>query len=915
MRPPVPVEAPDHKSIDALGQLLREGLGAGEVARTLGDVGFDPRRLTWLQLAEASGGADPAVCAARSEAAWTAAATAGQEIALTIGADGDGVSGAAVGLPPEVRVQWLSDHAPDLLWVDGSPPGWQVVQRGGAPEAVLHPRPAPRPRASGDSGAAVAGLGRLLALPLADWCVVVRLTPVGRGDVVAAQRGLVAMEQQVGRRAGGSTSVAHNASVSIEDPQVRSILQMLEAWHELLRGCMSGGGWRCTVHAFAATPPALAVVTAAVQSLLGTGAAGAEERPVQDWNVQPAYPGAPGTGSEGWLASADLGALLVPPSESLGSLQVRRALPGGRRQQSMQRPIRLGEWLGTGLPAAVDVDDLSGHAFIAGITGSGKSTTTGQLLVQLWNRYRVPFLVIDPAKADYQTVAPHLDGGLRVISGEQLAMNVLEPWPGRPLRRHIAHVSSAFRGAFGMPVPVPYVAAMLFEQVAGDQGAGTATLHDAMARLDSLVGELGYRGEIEDNIRASLGLRLRLLLQPDRAERVAGVGAPTWLTERPTLVQLGDLGDEEERAFLASMLVLYVADAARQRGLSSSVEHVTVVEEAHRLVPEPRGSSAEEGDAGAVAARLMTQLLAEIRGYGESVVIVDQSPAAVAREVLRNTTMKLAHRVVDTEDQRSLGGALGLGEEELPMLGSLTPGRCLVSTRTLLRPQAVAVQRLPLADLADDSFVPLPPGDDARCHQPDGARHHHASEAHGRRAELLAGLWAADGGKADLYELVTPLVAEDPSVRASCLMSIGIRRAAASLRRVGQLPAADSAAYEAALWEAALGRSDVPQHPGVDLPGPYRSCAACTRPCAARATVTAGVLPRQPAVDDAVARARSTREGIDRALSAVVEAVDELSGPVSSSLAMTIGHCTAVHACVAAGLDHSLFQTLEQRGT
>lgn len=146
-------------------------------------------------------------------------------------------------------------------------------------------------------------------------------------------------------------------------------------------------------------------------------------------------------------------------------------------------------------------------------------------------------------------------------------MNVLAPWPGQPADRHIAQVGTAFRAAFGMPVPMPYVAALILEELATDAAAGSeVTLHDAAARLDSLVAELRYQGEVESNIRASLGLRLRLLLQPGRAERVAGSGPPGWLTERPTLVRLSDLGDEEERAFLAALLVLYISDAARSRG-------------------------------------------------------------------------------------------------------------------------------------------------------------------------------------------------------------------------------------------------------------------------------------------------------------------------------------------------------------
>jgi hypothetical protein len=312
----------------------------------------------------------------------------------------------------------------------------------------------------------------------------------------------------------------------------------------------------------------------------------------------------------------------------------------------------------------------------------------------------------------------------------------------------------------------------------------------------------------------------------------------------------------------------------------------------------------------------MTQLLAEIRGYGESVLVVDQSPAAVAREVLRNTTMKLAHRVVDIDDQRSLGGALGLGEEEQAVLGSLTPGRCLVSTRSLLRPQSLSVQRLPALTDVDPSaaFVAVPGQGGARCHQPDAARHHHASEAHGRRAELLVGLWAADGGKSDLFELVQPLLREDPSARPSCLMSVGIRRATASLRRIGQLRPEQTLDHENALWEAALGRADLPDHPGAGRRGPFAACSGCPVPCRARAIVTAGVLVQQGPVRAALGRASSAGEAANTAGGSAMDLADELGALASSSLAMGVGHCMAVHACAAEGFDHAFQQLLDRDG-
>lgn len=906
----VEVAGPTSTQIDLIDQLLTEGFEEPPAALPLFDAGFEPDRYRWLTLVEAAGDADPTDSARRSAAAWTALAAVSHGAALAIGSDAAAVTSVALGLVPQAAGQWLSDQAPDLLWE--AAPGYAARwARPRGVEAVLHPRPAPRsPVGPQQVAGSILGLSRLLSLRQPHWSVVLRLHPVAHAALRLAHRGVTGIEQQLGRRLSESTAVSRQSTQSTENRQVRTMLDQLDAWQQLVSGCAAEGAWECTVHAFARSSIDLDVVKAAVRSLLGRGTAGADDRPLAEWSDQPVAPEAAHPGYFGWLSSADLGALLVPPAEAIGSLQIRRPLPAGRRQRAMARPVWLGHWLGTDEPAGVDIDDLSGHVFVAGITGSGKSTTTARLLTSMWNDHGIPFLVIDPAKADYRAIAPHLRDGLRVVPGTELSMNVFAPWPGRPLTRHIAQVGNAFRGAFGMPVPVPYVAAMLFEQVAADSPDGRLTLHDAAARLDALVAELGYQGEIEGNIRASLGLRLRLLLQEQRAERVAGAGAPTWLVDRPTLVQLGDIGDDEERAFLAAMLVLYVADAARGRGENSSVRHVTVIEEAHRLMPEPRAVSGEEGDAGSVAARLMTQLLAEIRGYGEAVFVVDQSPAAVAREVVRNTTMKLAHRVVDIDDQRALGGAIGLTDDEVGVLGSLTPGRCLVSTRSLVRPQSVAVRGLDPAPERRDAIEFLPPPPVTRCHQPTDACRHHSSEARGRRAEFLVGLWAADGGHRDLVEMIQPLIGEFPSTRPSCLISVGIRRLTAGLRRIGQLAVEDAAAYEEALWRAAIHREAPPEHPGRHRRGPFAACGRCPSPCVVRATVGAGVVPRSAELRRLLAGAGSAGEVVRAAGEAFSDCADELEQLTSHRIAMAVGMCMATQATAAVGLDLSFNRAL-----
>ena len=56
-------------------------------------------------------------------------------------------------------------------------------------------------------------------------------------------------------------------------------------------------------------------------------------------------------------------------------------------------------------PVTLDVDLLKKHAFVCGVPGAGKTNTMLGLCYNLWEKYRIPFLVLEPAKKEYRALA------------------------------------------------------------------------------------------------------------------------------------------------------------------------------------------------------------------------------------------------------------------------------------------------------------------------------------------------------------------------------------------------------------------------------------------------------------------------------------------------------------------------------
>lgn len=608
------------------------------------------------------------------------------------------------------------------------------------------------------------------------------------------------------------------------------------------------------------------------------------------------------------FSTEDLVRWLTTPDASVDGLEVAPSPPRGRGSATVPRPLVLGTSAGSAASAVLNVDDLVGHVFVGGSTGSGKTTTVQGLLDQLYTEYAIPYLVIDPVKSEHRDlVAAHR--GL-VVGARDLALNILEPYPGFDRQTHLELVAGSFKGSFAMPAPVPYVATRLFDLlVEQEPTVPSPTLHDLADRLDDLVATLGYKGEVEANIRAALGMRLALLLAPHRAERLAARSS-SWLANlfaHPALIELGELGDDEERSFVTSMLAVYVSEAARCRPATGGVQHVTVLEEAHRILPEPRagGSDPDRGDPASVAARHLTQLLAEIRSRGEVVMVVDQSPGAVARDAVRSTNTKIVHRLVDVDDQRVAEASLGLVRETAgaSFLGRLRPGEAVVSTVRVPEPHVVSVTRRTPTMSGADATASGPGGSRSCCGLGDVIRHHRAERV-GRASEaaishaIAAGLVGTDTAAA-IGESNAQLnrLARRSGARPLCLLSVAVHRFVARLAADGRLDGTDVGdVAESVVNQWQTGSLELRSKLTAVKAGPFDVCARCDYPCDLR---TVGALAATGRLRDLIEAAPPRREAevVIEWGAVMIERDAALIGGAARSLVL----CQVAHALHAAG--------------
>lgn len=411
------------------------------------------------------------------------------------------------------------------------------------------------------------------------------------------------------------------------------------------------------------------------------------------------------------------------------SFAVSRATP-----RPPARVINIGDVLEqrkkTGGSYLFDLDQLTRHAFVAGLTGSGKTNTVMGLLTEI-AAADTPFLVIEPAKTEYRELLgrPGIGSRLRVftLGREQVAplrINPFEVPTGIDVSTHLDLVKAVFMASFAMWIPLPQVLEQCLVQLYSERGwdfttggvregaaSNLPTLGDLAAAVERIVPTLGYKEESTQEITASLTTRINALRRGTRGLMLdVEKSIPmSELLSAPTVIELEGLGDDADKAFVMGLLLVRLyehrraeysaqlaaaAAAGRPAPRTGELSHVVVIEEAHRLLAKSdKATDAWHADPQGAFADTFSQMLSEVRAYGQGMIIADQVPVRLAPDVVKNTNLKIAHRLVAGDDREAMAAAMAMDPTQSTVLSTLPVGHSAVFSEGDHSPVMVAVRK------------------------------------------------------------------------------------------------------------------------------------------------------------------------------------------------------------------------------
>lgn len=364
------------------------------------------------------------------------------------------------------------------------------------------------------------------------------------------------------------------------------------------------------------------------------------------------------------------------------------------------------------VPFYLSKDSMAKHVFVAGVTGSGKTTTCHKLLSEA----RVPFLVIEPAKTEYRTLIDQYDDLVVFTLGNQMVapfkINPFELERGETISSHIDMLKATFTSAFPMEASMPQILEEAMYGCYEDKGwdiAGSIhqeykdkayqmedsfpILGDLLNKMKQVVEIKGFGRELKENYIGSLVSRLSNLTVGAKGSMLNCSRSTDFdfIASNNVILEMEDLRSPEDKALLMGLILSKLSVVIKNKHKKDrNYKHLTLVEEAHRLL-----SKLEYGDNGSkkVAVEMFTDLLAEVRKYGEGLIIVDQIPNKLAPEVLKNTNTKIIHRLFARDDKETVGDTMLMDEKQKEYLSSLSIGQAIIFSEHTEKPVHVKIER------------------------------------------------------------------------------------------------------------------------------------------------------------------------------------------------------------------------------
>ncbi|MCT7562167.1 ATP-binding protein [Aliarcobacter butzleri] len=401
------------------------------------------------------------------------------------------------------------------------------------------------------------------------------------------------------------------------------------------------------------------------------------------------------------INSKELAIAMNLPKKSLHGILVKDSVEFGReiiKKYNHESSVKVGNiyHLGktTNHNVNLSINDFAMHTLVTGATGSGKSTTTYKLIDELRNK-KIKFLVIEPTKGEYKHIFGNENNvfvyGTNNNYTPLLKINPFSFPSEIHILEHIDRLVEIFNACWPMYAAMPAVLKdsilNAYENCGWSLEDSTCennifpTFKSVLESLEDIINRSLYSDNTKSDYKGALSTRIESLTK-GLVGKIFDEGELTdeELFDENVIVDISRVGSSETKSLIMGILLLKLNQYRIAKGkMNDELRHVTVLEEAHHLLPRTsKEVSSESGNIKGKAVEMLSNSIAEMRTYGEGFIIVDQSPNMLDISAIRNTNTKIIMRLSELDDRNDIGKSATLSDEQIDEIPKLDRGVAVI---------------------------------------------------------------------------------------------------------------------------------------------------------------------------------------------------------------------------------------------
>jgi len=338
---------------------------------------------------------------------------------------------------------------------------------------------------------------------------------------------------------------------------------------------------------------------------------------------------------------------------------------------------------------SIPISDFKRHTLVVGQSGTGKTTTAKNIIYELHQK-SIPCLIIDPCgKKEWRDMAVPIKD-LRIFTARTFKFNFLHVPEGVDAANHIDSITECFIARWPNEGILTEHITMIFRRAYRNTNwdlenclrGRPVLIADLFEAVKDVANELDYDAKFQQRLQGAFKSRFGTLSDCPflgvMFNVTKGLTIPE-LLNHPTLLEFDGMSGDN-MALVTSLLITGISLYLKsQNRTNSDLQHVLLIEEAHRILKNIAHSSTNDGHSSKQnAIQNIVELLREARGLNLGCIIVDQVPSKLAPEVIKLPAMTIIHQLKEPYERETIGPAANLTKAQIDYIFSLGKGECII---------------------------------------------------------------------------------------------------------------------------------------------------------------------------------------------------------------------------------------------